>query len=56
MDGESIENVQPVVKADFVDVAETDRFYESVVYVYDKGLMIGHSETTFSPTSILPAV
>ena len=33
----------------FTDVAENDWFYESVRYVYDKGLMRGNSATTFGP-------
>ena len=33
----------------FTDVSESDWFYESVKYVYEKGLMRGTSDTTFSP-------
>lgn len=33
----------------FVDVAESDWFYESVMYVYSKGLMTGLTPTTFGP-------
>lgn len=33
----------------FTDVKESDWFYESVVYVYEKGLMQGTAATIFSP-------
>ena len=33
----------------FADVGSNDWFYESVKYVYEKGLMRGTSDTTFSP-------
>lgn len=35
----------------FTDVKETDWFYKSVMFVYEKGLMAGTSATTFSPNS-----
>lgn len=34
----------------FTDVKEEDWFYESVAYVFQKGLMTGTSETAFSPS------
>ena len=33
----------------FGDVSKSDDFYEAVKYVYDKGLMVGTSATTFDP-------
>ncbi|MPM58152.1 hypothetical protein SDC9_104981 [bioreactor metagenome] len=33
----------------FTDVSESDWFYESVKYVYEKGLMVGTTDSTFSP-------
>ena len=33
----------------FIDVSETDWFYESVAYVFFNGLMNGTSDTTFTP-------
>lgn len=36
----------------FTDVAVTDWFYDGVKYVYDNGLMVGTSNTTFEPSTI----
>ena len=33
----------------FTDVTEADWFYDEVQYVYENGLMIGDSDTTFGP-------
>ena len=33
----------------FTDVKETDWFYDDVMFVYENGLMVGTSGTTFSP-------
>ncbi len=33
----------------FVDVKTTDSFYQAVKYVYEKGWMVGTSDTTFTP-------
>ncbi len=33
----------------FTDVKETDWFYEDVLFVYENGIMLGTSDTTFSP-------
>lgn len=33
----------------FTDVKESDWFFNDVMFVYDKGLMVGTSDTTFSP-------
>lgn len=41
--------IEGVKKMPFVDVKETDWFYEAVKYVYDSGIMNGTSENTFSP-------
>ena len=35
----------------FGDVQKTDWFYEAVLYIYDKKLMIGVSDTDFTPNS-----
>ena len=35
----------------FTDVKETDWFYKSVMFVYENGLMVGTSATTFDPNS-----
>ena len=37
----------------FVDVDEDDSFYDAVKYLYDKGIMLGTSDTTFSPSMTL---
>ncbi len=37
----------------FVDVDEDDSFYDAVKYLYDKGIMLGTSATTFSPSMTL---
>ena len=37
----------------FVDVAETDWFYNSVKYVYENGLFKGVTETTFEPDTAI---
>ena len=44
-------NVNPDTGAGnpFTDVSETDWFFEDVMFVYDNGLMVGTSDTTFSP-------
>ena len=42
-------NPQTGVDLPFEDVKESDWFYESVKYVFDKGLMAGIGETTFAP-------
>ena len=34
----------------FTDVTSRDWFYDAVVYVYDKGMMEGTTDTTFAPT------
>ncbi len=33
----------------FTDVKDTDWFYEDVLFVYENGIMLGTSDTTFSP-------
>lgn len=35
----------------FEDVSKDDWFYDHVMYVYQRGLMVGTSETTFSPNA-----
>ncbi len=42
-----------VTENPFADVAETDWFYDSVLYAYKNKLVSGTSETTFSPDEIL---
>ncbi len=37
----------------FTDVKETDWFYEDVLFVYYEGIMLGTSDTTFSPNGTL---
>ena len=37
----------------FNDVSETDWYFEDVMYVLEKGLMIGTGDTTFSPTTVV---
>lgn len=37
----------------FADVAETDWYFEDVAYAYENGLMIGTSDTEFSPNAIV---
>ncbi len=37
------------VALSFVDVSPEDWFYESVAFVYEQGLMLGTSKTTFEP-------
>ncbi|MDD2510935.1 MAG: S-layer homology domain-containing protein [Syntrophomonas sp.] len=44
-----IEDKEPGWKNPFSDVKEADWFYYAVNYVYKNGLMVGTSETTFSP-------
>lgn len=39
----------PVVENVFLDVSEDDWFYNGVMYVYEKELMIGMTEVTFAP-------
>jgi hypothetical protein len=34
-----------------MDVAPTNWFYEDISYVYDKGLMVGIGESSFSPAA-----
>ncbi|MFC5402829.1 S-layer homology domain-containing protein [Cohnella soli] len=41
----------PVWKDQFKDVNKADWFYDAVKYVYEKGLMKGISDTTFSPNA-----
>ena len=36
-------------KNPFIDVSESDWFYDDVMYVYENGLMLGTSDTMFSP-------
>lgn len=35
----------------FVDVAESDWFFQAVKYVFERGIMVGTSDTTFEPQS-----
>lgn len=35
----------------FVDVAEGDWFFQAVKYVFERGIMVGTSDTTFEPQS-----
>ena len=42
------EQSKPQTGVDFEDIKETDWFYADVAYVFDKGLMKGTSDTTFS--------
>ena len=35
----------------FVDVAESDWFFQAVTYVFERGIMVGTSDTTFEPQS-----
>ncbi|QNK58607.1 S-layer homology domain-containing protein [Paenibacillus sp. PAMC21692] len=42
---------QPVWENQFTDVKEADWFYDTVKYVYEKGLMKGVSDTAFSPAA-----
>ena len=37
----------------FSDIANTDSYYEAVKYFYDNGIMIGTSDTAFSPDGAL---
>ena len=39
----------PAVTLPFTDVAESDWFYDPVVYAYDTGIMTGTSATEFAP-------
>lgn len=50
MDPRAAELAKEVVLK-FKDVSKTDWFYDSVCYVFDKGLMNGMSETEFAPNS-----
>ena len=42
-----------VVTLPFIDVADSDWFYDPVCYVYSQGLMTGTSATTFEPNTPL---
>ena len=42
---------EPEPEMDYSDVAEADWFYEDVAYAWNKGLMLGVSETEFSPNT-----
>ena len=42
---------EPESEMDYSDVAEDDWFYEDVAYAWNKGLMLGVSETEFSPNT-----
>lgn len=46
-----IEPVEETTVNPFADVAETDWYFEDVAYAYENGLMIGTSDTEFSPNA-----
>lgn len=48
-----IEPVEETTVNPFADVAETDWYFEDVAYAYENGLMIGTSDTEFSPNAIV---
>lgn len=45
----SVLTVTAFAEMNFVDVRPSDWFYENVQYVYDRGIMVGTSDTQFSP-------
>jgi hypothetical protein len=45
--------LEDVKDMNFTDVKETDWFYESVKDVFNKGIMVGTSETEFSPNKFV---
>ncbi len=53
IEAQFVENIRPNPDTGagnpFTDVKETDWFYEDVLFVYYKGIMLGTSDTTFSP-------
>ncbi len=53
IEAQFVENIRPNPDTGagnpFTDVKETDWFYEDVLFVYENGIMLGTSDTTFSP-------
>ncbi len=47
------EPAEPEAELPFTDVAESDEWYDAVVFVVENGLMIGVSDTEFAPDSYM---
>lgn len=50
---EAIEEIETVWENPFVDIFETDSYYEAIEFVYENGLFKGVSETEFAPDTTM---